>query len=356
MIVQAPLNNLGYGVASRNILKELVKFEDIYYFPIGKQSLLPEDTQLSEKLINGPHSLHNRKDATLKIWHQNDLHSRIGCGLYMAMPFFELDTFNDVELSSLSMPDVILVTSEWAKQVVIDHASKINPLHVHVEVVPLGVDADIFTPKTSFDDNKCIFLNIGKWEIRKGHDVLIEMFQRAFQKDEPVELWMMPTNPFINGNQVKEWTNMYSDNRVKILPTVESHKDVAALIAQTTCGIFPSRAEGWNLSILEMMAMGRRVILTNYSAHTEYANKDNSLLIDVTDKEDAVDGIWFHGQGKWAKIDEPQIEQAVSHLRTVFDAWNSTERQNKLFNSAGIETAKFFSWHNTAKRIVEISN
>ena len=46
------------------------------------------------------------------------------------------------------------------------------------------------------------------------------------------------------------------------------------------CGLFPARAEGWNLELLEMMACGKQVIATNYSAHTEFCTKENSILIE----------------------------------------------------------------------------
>ena len=52
---------------------------------------------------------------------------------------------------------------------------------------------------------------------------------------------------------------------------------------------------------METMALNKPVILTNYSAHTQYSTKDNSYLVDVDSTEAANDGIWFKGQGNWAK-------------------------------------------------------
>ena len=71
--------------------------------------------------------------------------------------------------------------------------------------------------------------------------------------------------------------------------------------------MFPSLAEGWNLEALEMMACGKQVIITDFSAHTEFCTKENADLVSISDTEPAFDGKWFFGQGNWAKIGEKEI-------------------------------------------------
>ena len=66
-------------------------------------------------------------------------------------------------------------------------------------------------------------------------------------------------------------------------------------MSKVDVGIFPSRAEGWNLEILELMSCGKHIITTNYSAHTEFCNKENALLVDIDELETAYDGKWFLG-------------------------------------------------------------
>jgi glycosyltransferase involved in cell wall biosynthesis len=114
---------------------------------------------------------------------------------------------------------------------------------------------------------------------------------------------------------------------------------------QTDCGIFPSRAEGWNLELLEMMACGKPCIATNYSAHTEFCTREDTWFIDIEETELAQDGKWFFGQGSWAKIGEKQIDQAVEHMRFMYK-----NRPNGL-NSR--EQSKKFSWENSAEIFVK---
>ena len=73
-------------------------------------------------------------------------------------------------------------------------------------------------------------------------------------------------------------------------------------MSQADCGVFPAKAEGWNLDLLEMMSCGKSTIATNYSGHTEFCNKENCYLVDLPEMETAEDGKWFRGQGEWGKI------------------------------------------------------
>lgn len=158
----------------------------------------------------------------------------------------------------------------------------------------------------------------------------------------------MCTNPFNTQEEENQWRQLYSHPAVKIIPRADTQQEVYNIMAQTDCGVFPSRAEGWNLELLEMMSVGRHVIATNYSAHTEFCNKNNSSLVDIHDKELAYDNKWFFGQGRWAKIDENTI------LDLSLAMQNFAERSPYRLNEAGVETARKFSWENSAKTIKNI--
>ena len=142
----------------------------------------------------------------------------------------------------------------------------------------------------------------------------------------------------------------YSHPKVKLLPRATTHKDVYNVMCAADAGVFPSRAEGWNLEALEMMAVGRQVIITDYSAHTEYCNSENSSLITITEEEEAFDGKWFHGGGKWAKFGDLQIKQLASHMKQIHAAKKSGFN---LYNQAGVNTAQQYTWNNTAAKMTE---
>ena len=235
-----------------------------------------------------------------------------------------------------------MVCSEWAKDV-INRTVGGKPCHV----VPLGVDMDIFKPATPRNSDKTVFFNCGKWEVRKGHDILINAFKRVLEHGENAELWMMCSNPFNSPEENTKWHQLYNHPQVKIIPRAETQQEVYNIMAQVDCGVFPSRAEGWNLELLEMMAAGKHVVTTDYSAHTEFCTKENSGLVTIKDVEPAVDGKWFFGQGSWAKLGEHEMwDLSMKMMKFILDKKGS-------LNQAGIETAKKFSWDNTARKIIE---
>ena len=339
---------MGYGVAGYNILKELYKIDNsVSLYPISQPQDF-ESEELYTAIQNQERCLIDR--PCVKIWHQNDLTTRVGNGKFIGFPIFELTHFNAKEITSLHHCNKIFVCSKWAKQIILQN-TKFKDEDVHV--VPLGVDNNIFSPSTVSGRKSTIFFNCGKWEKRKGHDILLECFNNAFSENDDVELWMMCDNPFI-GEGNKNWQDLYKNSKlgskIRIIPRQKTHQDVMSVMRQADCGVFPSRAEGWNLELLEMMAMGKHVIATNYSAHTEFCNSENSKLIDIDNLETAFDGVFFDGRcGMWAEIAQDQKDATIEHMRDV----HTLKQDGQLaLNENGIETGKQFSWKNSAQELI----
>lgn len=341
-----PIGHTGYGITSFNIYKSLRKNVDITLFPIGQSSV--DDLSFTQNIIDdiNKQSFFDKSTQCFKIWHQFDLASRVGNSRFGALTFFEIDKLKPIEVAMINNLDYIFVASKWAKQILLD-----NKITIPIYISKLGVDPDIFNDSvndTVKKEDKYVFLNIGKWEIRKGHDILVELFNRAFTKNDNVELWMLNNNPFLNDKETKVWVDLYKNSKlgdkIRILPRVDNHKNLAKLIALSDCGIFPARAEGWNNEVPEMFAINKPVILTNYSAHTEYANKDNAYLIDIDSLCPAIDDKFFDGYGNWADFSDNQYDQTISHMRYVYN-------NNIKTNLKGLETAKDLTWSNTAQSI-----
>lgn len=349
--LQGPCNQLGYGVATTQLALSLDElghniawwfigpheFDDCYKFQIDKMIRNQELFQ-----YNAP---------SIKIWHQFDLASRIGTGIHCGMPIFELDRLTQREAHHLNSLDKIFVCSHWAMDVV-NHTLPRRSADTYV--IPLGVNRSIFNETIgSPQPGWTTFLAVGKWEVRKGHDVLIEAFNKAFTPRDRVRLWMMTHNPLISDELNKEWENKYKNTKmgaqISFIPREQSQSGVAAIMGDANCGVFPAKAEGWNLELLEMMSMGKHVIATNYSAHTEFCDKDNCRLIEVDEMEEANDGMWFNGEGQWAKFGESQIEQLINHMRQV----HRDIKEGKILNNKGISTAERFSWTNSANRLIK---
>ena len=134
------------------------------------------------------------------------------------------------------------------------------------------------------------------------------------------------------------------------MPRLATQREVAALLADCDCGVFPSRAEGWNLGLLECMSVGLNVIATDYSAHTEFVEPcELPAGAHRRDRAAARRANCSGATGNWAKLGPSQMEQMVHHLREV----HRLKQEGSLpRNDAGIATAKEFTWRRTAEAVL----
>lgn len=347
----SPFNTVSYGYVGCYLFRELINLGvDIAAdcIPNSRQfSAEPKFQNIKAYTDSFSYTFHHDAPC-LKIWHQHDLRGFVGNGKKIAFPIFELNRFTKEERHNLEYPDELLVCSEWAKNIVL---SETNRKSETIHVVPLGVDTELFKPVESNQDATIRFGNFGKWELRKGHDILIDAFNRAFEIDDDVELIMSPHNFFLTEQQSQEWINYYGSSRlgskIKIAKRQETHEEVYNIMKIVDCGVFPARAEGWNMEVLELMSCGKHIITTNCTGHTEFCNEANSKLIEMDDMEVAFDGVFFRGQGEWYSFKDKQIDQLAEYMRNFYNS-------QKKVNQAGINTANNFTWTNSAKKIIDV--
>jgi len=366
--LQAPVNSLGYGVCGFNVFKGLIdRGHKVAWWPMGPiESCYGASKDMFQTGVDLQES-YDYNAPSLKIWHQFDQAQHIGYGEKFGWPIFELESLRKNEAYHLGILDKVIVCSEWANDVATKSIEQ-EGFKAVVRVVPLGVDRSIFKPaEKKTDDNWTTFFNAGKWEYRKGHDILIEAFNKAFNPTDRVRLWMLCHNYFLepkanngtDGNS--EWEKMYHSTpmggKIHCLPRVYTHAEVAKIMQEVDCGVFPSRGEGWNLELLEMMSCGKPVIATNWSAHTEFATNENCNMISIDETEEAFDGKWFkgydEGYGDWAKLGEDQVDQLVEHMRSIHE---KKKGYDSLLNPCGIATAQEFSWDNTVDKLMGVLN
>jgi glycosyltransferase involved in cell wall biosynthesis len=361
----APVNKLGYGIVGLNIALAMERRgDDPALWPLGGIEA-DEVHHAALRRMMSRQAHYDPLAPSLRVWHQFDLAQHVGKGLHAAYPFFELDRFKPAEKHHLKAQDVVFATSEWAAEILSLSADLPSE---RVLVVNPGVDHAVFRPletaKPAGLAGNTVFLSIGKWETRKGHDVLYRAFRKAFGPTDNVRLVMHCHNPCLGEHSApynQSWERLYRANLgeqvVFTAGRLQTHEDVAHLMSQVDCGVFPSRGEGWNLEAAEMLAMAKSVILTDYSAHRDFATKDNSLLIQVTELEDAHDGIWFKANdpswegnpGLWAALGDCQIDQMVEHLRSIHKKKQAGDLRP---NDEGHRSMQAFTWDNAARQMV----
>ena len=181
MNIIAPIDcNTGYGITGYNICKNLFNiYNNLCVFPIGVANVEADWDRniLTQSILKNKINFDHSKPC-LKIWHDNDFFIRpYGKSKYGGLSFFEIDKISDISKKSYSLLDIIFAPSQWAKDILINNGISSNK----IIVCPQGVDTEIFDNETPKDKNDTyVFINIGKWEIRKGHDILPELFDNAF--------------------------------------------------------------------------------------------------------------------------------------------------------------------------------
>lgn len=347
--LNAPINTqTSYGITGLNLIQSLSKLgHTVNAYPIGTTSYYPYQNKIRESVER---EKYGKPHIAVKLYHQHSLFETVG-EYHIGFPIFELNKFSNYELQSLSHCDELWVCSQWAKDIVDSYDRQTWYGLPECQVVPLGVNSEVFSPQPLFEKDDFAFFFPGKFEYRKGFDIVADVFDAAFPT-ENVQLIFLPTNLFIKDNE--DWarslfeSNLGKRGKIQISPRLDNEGDVVSLYAYSDCVVSFSRAEGWNLPLLEALSCGRQVIATNYSGHTEFLNHENAHLIDIKGMEEANDGIFFHGDGEWADISK-NFDDFVDILREVY-------KKGRQFNQAGVKTSHKFSWENSAKAFVKALN
>ena len=338
--------NTSYGLVTLNFLKGLtdLKHEVSIFDNIGQG-----DSSFGEFIpyVRDSSLLSRNFDAEapcLSIRHQFDMAQSIGSGRRIGYTFFEVNKLTPMEVHHLRSLDDLIVPSKWAAEVC-------SSMGLHVPLVcPAGYDDQIFKP-IEYRPSSCVFLSVGKWEVRKQQDMIVYAFNRAFENSDNVSLWMSCDNRFIPQfvNDKKKYYKELLGDKLKLLGRVDTHFDLARIMQQSYCFVAPSLAEGWNLPLLESMGCGKLNIATNYSGHTEFCTEGTTYLLEPTGLVPAIDDMWFKENsltncGEWCTYD---VDQLVESMRMVYEKYNSGE----VLNTAGIKRAKEFTWKESSNKM-----
>ena len=358
-IVALP-NTTSYGKVATNVLRELRFFKQAALFlttenPRGLE--IHQDDHLTISLAMENRKIFNPDAPSLKIWHHEWGHDMFpaGMGKKYHWTIFELDQFSYPGRHSLRAVDGIIVCSEWAKKVVQD-----NEIDVPTYVIPLGHNVPSYLRKKNRSDSVTKFIHCGKWEVRKSQIEIPECFERAFSETDKVELHLVCSNRLLQDDQQRAWKETFKNTRlaskIHVYEWLNDDNEVYSLMSSCDCGIYLNKAEGFNLPLLESLAVGLPVIVLNYSGPTEFLTKDNAYLIEPTSFSVAWDGYWFSersnpNDGLWADVTETEKEQCILHMRDVYDRKNHGE---DLVNYKGIKTAGKYTWENSVSKLLGV--
>ena len=278
-------------------------------------------------------------------------------GTIIKWGIFETDCLPEDYISYLKRSHLIWVPSQWAKTVLISHGLNGNQIHVIHE----GINPYIYHPhcrSKSTASNIFRFFMCGKKETRKGFDELLEGFQIAFGGDETTELhlkadyfWGGQAQAEAKRDDLSRQINGLGLRNVVPVSGALSTSDMALLYNNYDALIFPSRAEGWGLPLIEAIACGLPVISTYYSGHTEYLSAIDGQFVRLNHQLQQITcpeflQHWKAG-GQWAVASPDEIAKKLVFMR---DNYGECQK-NAMVASQTIRD--HFSWRHAAEQAVD---
>lgn len=177
-------------------------------------------------------------------------------GLNFLFTMFEGTTLPAKYRQFIDKADYILTPSTWVKNLFSQYYDENK-----VFVVNHGCDFDFTFKKRKFPANKPFrYFWLGAPNPRKGWEEVINCWKMLFQDNPNVELYIKTTR--VDGIQKQK--NVILDGRNLSRP------ELIKLYHEAHCFLFPTRGEGFGLTLAEAMRTGLPSIATNYSGVTDF--------------------------------------------------------------------------------------
>lgn len=279
--------------------------------------------------------------------------------------FFEHNVFRPGVLDVLRDGYEVLATgSTWCSDVLRSQGVR------RLATVLQGVDPRLFNPhqhdKTFFRDRFVVFSG-GKFELRKGQDLVIRAFKVLQDRHAEVLLvaaWDNPWLPSLITMADSPYLELRpADDCLAMIRATMAHHGVDlakvkllrrcpnALAAQyyknSDVGLFPNRCEGGtNLVLMEYLACGKPAIVSYSSGHRDIVDEGNALLLRKLRRMEVHDaeGVPF------AQWDDPDLEEIIESLEW---AYQNRAAMAALGDQAGQDLARC-TWKETAAAFLDL--
>jgi glycosyltransferase involved in cell wall biosynthesis len=339
--------NYGWGVCSKYLARELAKIRSIH--------LLSEDDGTAHNPQLGGKVFQAITDVNFIPLFRNARGTH-----NFGYTFFENElTPNSVE--NAKRYDLILAGSTWCKNRILDKGIS------NCDVLIQGIDPTVFYPSPKITDcDRFVIFSGGKFELRKGQDLVLKAFKILQDKYTDIflvncwyNMWpesirQMESSPYITFNYDAKlpWQRMmqqtYHNNgidpgRVSTLELVPQNTQ-RELFYKTNIGVFPNRCEGGtNLVMMEYMACGKPVIASLASGHKDIVTNDTTLPLTEL-KPINIQNSTGRLIGRW---EEPSLEELVSKLEYAY-------HHREQLDGYGRRAAKRmhrFTWQKCSERL-----
>lgn len=304
----AQCSQLSLGQVGFNLLRELYKRKiQVALFP-RQLDLSPFKVdqafgQWIERAVNTRYTKLDRKVPTLNCWHIRDSESRLS-DKQVLLSFHETDSPTESEVNIVNQQDHTFFTSSWT----VDNFKTYGAQNV--SFVPLGLDED-FVPagRRLIAEDVTHWVLCGKHEsLRKMTDAKVAAWIKRYGGKRGHQLTLCIHNPFYQKRQRPDgqiegfdmndvYARMFAGGKpanVQIMPPLKTNAEMLQLYQSADIDLSGfARNEGWNVPAHTATALGKWSIVSNTSAHKDWATAENSILVEPTGAVKAVDNLFF---------------------------------------------------------------
>lgn len=367
--VTCGISALSLGQFGFNVLRELYRRKiQVTLFPKGQPDvsaykLDPQFGQWLERSVNTRWTKLDRKVPTLALWHVRDSEFKPSDRQYL-FSFHETDQPTEHELGIVNAQDHTFFSSNWT-------VSNFQTFGApNVSFIPLGLDEDFAPiPHRLISDDITHWICVGKWEdLRKLSGTKVRAWIKRYGGNRKHQLTLCVNNPFfqkrvhpdgrVEGFDMNDvYANLFGapdwqkakPANVNVLPHLRTNAEMNQLYNSADIDLSGiARSEGWNLPAFTATALGKWSIVTNCTAHKDWATAENSILIEPSGTMvPANDGMFFRpgdqfSQGNFFDFTEEQI----------LAAYEQAEAKAKTPNPAGAALRETFTYKRTVDEIL----
>ncbi|MFT3825782.1 MAG: glycosyltransferase family 4 protein [Chitinophagaceae bacterium] len=207
--------------------------------------------------------------------------------------------------------DYIITLSSFARQTMIDKGIPADKLYE----VHLGFDVQLFEPKKKYSTAGPLRLLIcGTDMTRKGLGLLLQVVGQM--EAQGYELDLTVIGPLAETEAIVKQKSKIK--RLKCLAFMP-HEDLVKQYQAADVFVFPSYLDSWAMTVLEAMACGTPVIVTENTGSKDAVRKGGGIVIDTGDAD---------------------------ALQTVIEYWYKDRIQLEIQGKKAREVAMEYTWEN----------
>ena len=352
-----PYSYSGYGVHNRSMIFELIKLG-------WNIKLIPTENHIPSELIG--------KDLLLRLNKINNISPTDTITINLvpptAVPSYSAYTILYTTLESKTVHPGYLNRCKLYDEVwvpcLVNYKSMLksgyprNRLYYCPEGVYSGFWNPDAVPHPKYKSPLFTFFFNGDWSYRKGIDILIRAYAKAFLPSDPVRLLLLV---HYQGNCkevserviISELQSLCLKYNIKQLPKIDfifDHIPDDQLPNIYTCSdiyVSPTRGEAWGLPIIQALSCSVPAIVPKWGGHMDFCNNNNSFLSSIDDFDIIHDKVNLTVDFYWDQLFcFPNLNHFTKLMRYAFSHPDECKKK-------GISARKYildnFQWSNSAK-------